>query len=238
MRVRASQAAVELFVGVLGFERSELCGSHTLAGPAVVDPRVLPEARILPGKSRELCAGQSEKRRHHRESHKREINRTCAELAHHESALVVDSPPLQPRGHQADRHRKILVGVRHRVECLWTRRSRCSCARRDPMNENSSSVWAMARMRGSSPRQTRAAGYRLLAARINAERRGLLEMIEGLYRRRVDADCRRNGLTAWHAAIGDDSGADAICNRLVHRVHKPHVEMPDDASRRRVAMES
>jgi hypothetical protein len=56
-------------------------------------------------------------------------------------------------------------------------------------------------MRGSSPRKTRAAGYWLLAARINAERRDLLDMIEGAYRRRVDADGRRNcRLTAWHAA--------------------------------------
>jgi hypothetical protein len=44
----------------------------------------------------------------------------------------------------------------------------------------------------------RLAKLELLAARINAERRDLLEMIEGLYRRRVDADCRRNCLTAWH----------------------------------------
>ena len=35
--------------------------------------------------------------------------------------------------------------------------------------------------------------------------------------------------TAWHAAIGEPSVADAICDRLIHRAHRLTLKGPDDA---------
>jgi DNA replication protein DnaC len=60
----------------------------------------------------------------------------------------------------------------------------------------------------------------LLAALTDAERRDLLEVIEDRSERAATLIASQLPPTAWHAAIGEPSVADAICDRLVHRAHR------------------
>ena len=45
-------------------------------------------------------------------------------------------------------------------------------------------------------------------------------------RTRVDADRQSAPATAWHAAIGEPSVADAICDRLIHHAHRLTLKGP------------
>src|SRR5262249_7568288 len=59
----------------------------------------------------------------------------------------------------------------------------------------------------------------LLAPLTDAERRDLVEVIEDRTERRSTLIASQLPATAWHAAIGEPSVADAICDRLIHRAH-------------------
>jgi hypothetical protein len=60
----------------------------------------------------------------------------------------------------------------------------------------------------------------LLAPLTDAERRDLLEVIEDGSERASTLIASQLPSTAWHAAIGEPSVADAICDRLIHRAHR------------------
>jgi len=66
----------------------------------------------------------------------------------------------------------------------------------------------------------------LLAALTEAERRDLLEVIEDRSERVSTLIASQLPPTAWHAAIGEPSVADAICDRLIHRAHKLTLKGP------------
>lgn len=75
----------------------------------------------------------------------------------------------------------------------------------------------------------------LLAPLSDAERRDLLEVIEDRSERTSTLIGSQLPPTAWHAAIGDPSVADAICDRLIHRAHRLTLKGPtmrDPATRR------
>src|SRR5206468_8178804 len=76
----------------------------------------------------------------------------------------------------------------------------------------------------------------LLASLTDGERRDLLEVIEDRSERRSTLVASQLPPTAWHAAIGEPSVADAICDRLIHRAHKLTLKGPtmrDPDTRRR-----
>src|ERR1700676_797687 len=60
----------------------------------------------------------------------------------------------------------------------------------------------------------------LLAPLTDAERRDLLEVIEDRSERASTVIATQLPPTAWHAAIGEPSVADAICDRLIHHAHR------------------
>src|SRR2546422_3580631 len=66
----------------------------------------------------------------------------------------------------------------------------------------------------------------LLAPLTDGERRDLLEVIEDRTERRSTLIASQLPPTAWHAAIGEPSVADAICDRLIHRAHKLTLKGP------------
>ena len=66
----------------------------------------------------------------------------------------------------------------------------------------------------------------LLAPLTDAERRDLLEVIEDRSERTSTLIASQLPPTAWHAAIGEPSVADAICDRLIHRAHKLTLKGP------------
>lgn len=75
----------------------------------------------------------------------------------------------------------------------------------------------------------------LLAPLTDGERRDLLEVIEDRSERASTLVASQLPPTAWHAAIGEPSIADAICDRLIHRAHKLTLKGPtmrDPATRR------
>jgi len=75
----------------------------------------------------------------------------------------------------------------------------------------------------------------LLAPLTDAERRDLLEVIEDRTERRSTLIASQLPPTAWHAAIGEPSVADAICDRLIHQAHRLTLKGPtmrDPATRR------
>ena len=75
----------------------------------------------------------------------------------------------------------------------------------------------------------------LLAPLSDAERRDLLEVIEDRTERRSTLMASQLPPTAWHAAIGEPSVADAICDRLLHQAHRLTLKGPtmrDPATRR------
>jgi DNA replication protein DnaC len=66
----------------------------------------------------------------------------------------------------------------------------------------------------------------LLAPLTDAERRDLLEVIEDRSERSSTLIASQLPPTAWHAAIGEPSVADAICDRLIHRAHRLTLKGP------------
>jgi len=75
----------------------------------------------------------------------------------------------------------------------------------------------------------------LLASLTEAERRDLLEVIEDRSERRSTLIASQLPPTAWHAAIGEPSVADAICDRVLHQAHRLTLKGPtmrDPATRR------
>ena len=66
----------------------------------------------------------------------------------------------------------------------------------------------------------------LLAPLTDAERRDLLEVIEGRSERAATLIASQLPPTAWHAAIGEPSVADAICDRLIHQAHRLTLKGP------------
>ena len=66
----------------------------------------------------------------------------------------------------------------------------------------------------------------LLAPLTDAERRDLLEVIEDRTERRSTLIASQLPPTAWHAAIGEPSVADAICDRLIHQAHRLTLKGP------------
>lgn len=53
-----------------------------------------------------------------------------------------------------------------------------------------------------------------------AQRRDLLEVVEDRYKLGSTIITSQLDTGAWHAAIGDATVADSICDRLVHNAHK------------------
>jgi DNA replication protein DnaC len=66
----------------------------------------------------------------------------------------------------------------------------------------------------------------LLASLTDAERRDLLEVIEDRSERRSTLVASQLPPTAWHAAIGEPTVADAICDRLIHHAHRLTLKGP------------
>ena len=66
----------------------------------------------------------------------------------------------------------------------------------------------------------------LLASLTDAERRDLLEVIEDRSERASTLIASQFPPTAWHAAIGEPSVADAICDRLIHHAHRLTLKGP------------
>jgi DNA replication protein DnaC len=66
----------------------------------------------------------------------------------------------------------------------------------------------------------------LLAPLTDAERRDLLEIIEDRSERASTLIASQLPPTAWHAAIGEPSVADAICDRVIHRAHRLTLKGP------------
>ncbi len=66
----------------------------------------------------------------------------------------------------------------------------------------------------------------LLASLSEAERRDLVEVIEDRSERRSTLIASQLPPTAWHAAIGEPSVADAICDRVLHQAHRLTLKGP------------
>src|SRR4029453_10490915 len=74
-----------------------------------------------------------------------------------------------------------------------------------------------------------------LAPVTDGERGDLLEVIEDRSERTSTLIASQLPPPAWHAAIGEPSVADAICDRLIHRAHRLTLKGPtmlDPATRR------
>jgi DNA replication protein DnaC len=66
----------------------------------------------------------------------------------------------------------------------------------------------------------------LLAPLKDPERRDLLEVIEDRAERASTLIAGQIPPTAWHQAIGEPNLADAICDRLLHHVHRLDLKGP------------
>ena len=66
----------------------------------------------------------------------------------------------------------------------------------------------------------------LLAPLSDGERRDLLEVMEDRSERGSTLIASQLPSTAWHAAIGEPSVADAICDRLIHHAHRLTLKGP------------
>jgi DNA replication protein DnaC len=64
----------------------------------------------------------------------------------------------------------------------------------------------------------------LLAPLEGYERRDLLELMDDRYDKRSVIVCTQLPIEKWHAAIGDPTLADAICDRLVHSAYQLPME--------------
>ena len=96
--------------------------------------------------------------------------------------------------------------------------------------------WAMRRFNRPAPISTRPSAVctnrcgtsirSRPALQADAERRDLLEVIEDRSERASTLIASPLPPTAWHAAIGEPSVADAICNRLIHQAHRLTLKGP------------
>ena len=59
----------------------------------------------------------------------------------------------------------------------------------------------------------------LLAPMTDVERRDLLEVLEDRYGKRSTVLTSQLPTKSWHESLGDQTIADAICDRLVHNAH-------------------
>ncbi len=59
----------------------------------------------------------------------------------------------------------------------------------------------------------------LLAPMTDVERRDLLEVLEDRYGKRSTILTSQLPTKSWHESLGDQTIADAICDRLVHNAH-------------------
>jgi len=66
----------------------------------------------------------------------------------------------------------------------------------------------------------------LLAPLKDPERRDLLEVIEDRSERASTLIASQLPIKDWHAAIGDPTHADAICDRLLHNAHRIALKGP------------
>jgi DNA replication protein DnaC len=64
------------------------------------------------------------------------------------------------------------------------------------------------------------------------ERRDLLEVIEDRTERASTLIATQLPVKDWHAAIGEPTLADAICDRLIHRAHRIDISGPSQRERR------
>jgi DNA replication protein DnaC len=64
------------------------------------------------------------------------------------------------------------------------------------------------------------------------ERRDLLEVIEDRTERASTLIATQLPVKDWHAAIGEPTLADAICDRLIHRAHRIEISGPSQRERR------
>ena len=133
------------------------------------------------------------------------------------------------------------VGLRRRVRVAMAS-PRPTSARRG-CSTSSRSVAATDRMPGSWRNTPSSISSRSMigcsAPLTDAERRDLLEVIEDRSERASTLIASQLPPTAWHAAIGEPSVADAICDRLIHQAHRLTLKGPTmrdpgtDAGRRR-----
>lgn len=75
----------------------------------------------------------------------------------------------------------------------------------------------------------------LITALKDAERRDLLEVLEDRYDRGSTLIATQLPISAWHAAIGEPTLGDAICDRLLHRAHR--IELKGASLRKTKPME-
>jgi DNA replication protein DnaC len=99
---------------------------------------------------------------------------------------------------------------------------------------------AIARADGTYPRLlARLANLRvlilddfLIAPLKDAERRDLLEILEDRYDRSSTVITSQLPTDKWHAALGDPTVADAICDRVVHNAHVITLDGPSGRKRK------
>lgn len=72
----------------------------------------------------------------------------------------------------------------------------------------------------------------LIAGLKDQERRDLLEVIEDRSERASTLIATQLSVKSWHAAIGEPTLADAICDRLIHRAHRIELTGPSLRERR------
>lgn len=72
----------------------------------------------------------------------------------------------------------------------------------------------------------------LIAPLKDAERRDLLEILEDRYDRSSTVITSQLPTAKWHAALGDPTVADAICDRVVHNAHVLTLKGPSGRKRK------
>lgn len=72
----------------------------------------------------------------------------------------------------------------------------------------------------------------LIAPLKDAERRDLLEILEDRYDRSSTVITSQLPTGKWHAALGDPTVADAICDRVVHNAHIINLSGPSGRKRK------
>lgn len=77
----------------------------------------------------------------------------------------------------------------------------------------------------------------LLAPMKDSERRDLLEVLEDRYERTSTVITSQLPSKTWHAALGDPTIADAICDRLVHNAHEVALRGPSMRKKKSVNTE-
>jgi len=78
----------------------------------------------------------------------------------------------------------------------------------------------------------------LIAPLKDAERRDLLEILEDRYDRSSTVITSQLPTGKWHAALGDPTVADAICDRVVHNAHLINLCGPSGRKRKGLKIET